>query len=157
MRRMDRACREGTKIGTMLETTSDLWDSHTQSNRATDPNSQDLIMQYSVEIPGYNDLYSATGLNLDKASAYLFHASAFATFNDLGRLNPPSTTAAKRARESGAVRVNGEVHKGLRYSATPADVKRGYFSLGIGKRSRDGGKGYEMPIGVMGHFLVDRV
>lgn len=98
----------------------------------------DIIMQYSVEIPGYDSLYPPSpGLNLDRAIAYLWSGSP-----QFG-----STTAAKRVRDSGGLRVNGEIHTGLKYTAVESDVERGYFTLGIGKR-------YLMPVGVMGTVEV---
>lgn len=116
----------------------------------------DLLCQGSFEIPGYNDLYEEKGINLDKAVAYLFGLSALATFNDRGKLVPGSVTQAKKLRESGSIRVNGEVYLNLRYTRTKEDSERGYVKIGVGKPSVMGGKGHEFPLVVMQEVTISR-
>lgn len=108
----------------------------------------DLIMQYSVDLPGYNDIYS-TGINLDKAISSLYGVCAHSKKDTEGKFLPISVTEVKRLREAGSIRINRQVHKNLKYTATREDVDRGYFAVAIGKSSAEGGLGLEKPIGVM--------
>ena len=103
--------------------------------------------EWPFDLPTYKELYSS-GMNVDKVIASFFGNSALATFDSRGRMVPRSVNSARRFREAGAIRINATVHREVKYAATEEDVRRGHIVIGVGKPSRDGGKGYEVPIPV---------
>lgn len=115
----------------------------------------DPVMLYSVDTPTYND-YDTIGINVDKAAAHLFGGSALSSLGKGGVVIHGGPTAAKRMRDSGGIYINSQPYRELRYIPSVEDQERGYFTIGIGKPSNQGGRGFEMPIGLAERVTIKR-
>lgn len=80
----------------------------------------DLVRAYSLDIPGYTDK-----LHVDRAVAFIWPHLA------------SSVNAAKRLRDSGAVKINKTQYKEVYYIPTTEDRTQGWFRLGVGKQGHE--------------------